>query len=223
MAADSLLEGMELVSPICDLAAAGTWTTHIANIWGVLDSKFEMTTSTQCSTHVHMSPKSGTWSLSKLQRITKAIVYFERSIGSIMPHDRSINIWCRSNRWNTLLRSQDMATVFSWIQGVQSVPHLAFLICAFSKDSEYGQAMGKTADFSHYTFRWNLVPQSAGDKGTVVFRQPCGAVETVLWIKFAISFVQGANLYGTAWTRAFPLARATEEHRHERRSAVGDE
>lgn len=91
-----------------------------------------------------------------------------------------------------------MVTIFQWIDSTESSAHIAFLMCAFSKDSEYGKSVGKTADFPHNVFRWNLTPLTEGSKGTIEFRQPPGsanASDSQLWIQFAASFLQGAIHY----------------------------
>ena len=136
--------------------------------------------------------------MSQLKRVAKTIVYFERCLDSLMPAERRYNVWCQSNRCNAVLKSQSMVTVFSWIDAATSPWHLAFLLCAFSKDSDYAKAVGKTQDFPHYVFRWNFTPLAESNKGTIEFRQPPGCTglkDTFLWIMFALGFVQGGNLY----------------------------
>ena len=91
-----------------------------------------------------------------------------------------------------------MATIFQWIDSTDSSSHIAFLMCAFSKDSEYGKSAGKTANFPHNVFRWNFTPLTEGSKGTIEFRQPPGSANTFhsqLWIQFAASLLQGAIQY----------------------------
>jgi len=88
-----------------------------------------------------------------------------------------------------------MSTIFDWFDSMESIPHIAFLMCTFPRDSEYGKSMGKTTDFSHNVFRWNFTPLGEGSKGTIEFRQPPGstnASNSRLWVQFATSFVQGA-------------------------------
>lgn len=189
---------MELVSPILDFERPDIWHAHLQRIWSVLSQKFNTSSTSQCSTHVHMSPAEGQWTLDQVKRIAKAVLYFERSIDSLLPPERRANIWCQSNRWNATLKTQSMPTLFNWIDGATSIPHVAFLMCTYSKDSEYGKAMGYTQDFVYHVFRWNFSPLSQGQKGTIEFRQPPGSSslgETQLWITFAASFIHGAIQY----------------------------
>ena len=189
---------MELVSPILDFQRPDIWQAHLQGIWWVLDQKFNTSNTSQCSTHVHVSPSEGQWTLGQAKRVAKTALYFERSIDSLLPPERRTNLWCQSNRWNTTLKAQSMSTLFSWIDGAASIPHVAFLMCTYSKDSDYGRAMGYTNDFPHHVFRWNFTPLSQGAKGTIEFRQPPGsssAAETQLWITLTASFIQGAIQY----------------------------
>lgn len=195
---NSAIGGMELVSPILDFQRPDIWQAHLQGIWWVLDQKFNTSNTSQCSTHVHVSPSEGQWTLDQVKRVAKTALYFERSIDSLLPLERRTNLWCQSNRWNTTLKAQSMSTLFSWIDGAASIPHVAFLMCTYSKDSDYGRAMGYTNDFPHHVFRWNFTPLSQGAKGTIEFRQPPGsssAAETQLWITLTASFIQGAIQY----------------------------
>jgi hypothetical protein len=91
-----------------------------------------------------------------------------------------------------------MATVFSWIEGVESAWHLAFLMNAYPKNSELGKATGAKKDFPHNVFRWNFTPLSEVAKGTIEFRQAPGsysAATSKVWIQFVASFIQGAILH----------------------------
>lgn len=167
-------------------------------VWWVLSTKFNTSSTAQCSTHVHISPTQGSWTLSQVKRVAKAVLYYERSIDTLLPQERRQNIWAQSNRHNTITKPQDVATLFTWIDGAKDIPYIALIMCAFSKDSQYGRDVGKTQDFVHNVFRWNFMPLTKGSMGTIEFRQPPGssnAVATKLWVTFAASFIQGAILY----------------------------
>jgi hypothetical protein len=189
---------MELVSPILDFQNPRIWHWHMDTVWYVLSTKFQTSSTHQCSTHIHISPSEGSWTLAQVKRVAKAVLYYERSIDTLLPPERRQTIWAQSNRHNHITKDQSMATLFSWIDGASTIPYIALIMCAFSKDSEYGQGVGKTADFPHYTFRWNFKPLTGGSKGTIEFRQPPGsssAANTKLWVTFAASFIQGAVLF----------------------------
>ncbi|EMD85886.1 hypothetical protein COCC4DRAFT_155019 [Bipolaris maydis ATCC 48331] len=191
--------GMELVSPILDFQDQRTWHWHMDAVWWVLSAKFSTSSTPQCSTHVHISPTQGSWTLAQVKRVAKAVLYYERSIDTLLPQERRQNIWAQSNRHNTVTKPQNMVTLFSWIDGARDIPYIALIMCAFSKDSQYGRDVGKTQDFVHNVFRWNFMPLTKGSMGTIEFRQPPGssnAADTKLWITFAASFIQGAVLFG---------------------------
>ncbi|CAN9355116.1 unnamed protein product [Alternaria alternata] len=145
-----------------------------------------------------MMQNKWSWTLSQVKRVAKAVLYYERSIDTLLPQERRQNIWAQSNRHNTITKPQDVATLFTWIDGAKDIPYIALIMCAFSKDSQYGRDVGKTQDFVHNVFRWNFMPLTKGSMGTIEFRQPPGssnAAATKLWVTFAASFIQGAILY----------------------------
>lgn len=186
--------GLELVSPIFNFAQRDIWAAHVRSIWLTLQGNFETFPSRQTSTHVHVSPTVAPWATDHVRKIAKAAVYFERCVDSLLPPERYANLWCQSNRYNHLLKGQNMGDIFSWLDQAQTSDHIAYYMCAFSKDSPYGKAMGKQTDFSHNVFRWNFTPLK-DRKGTIEFRQPPGSnrgEDTALWISFTIAFVQGA-------------------------------
>lgn len=201
MSVNSVLGGMELVSPICKFEDYPTWSAELGNIWWVLDNKFNTTTSQQCSTHIHVSPTNGAWTLSQARRVAKAVIYFERSIDSLLPEHRRTNRWCQSNRWNAVCKQQTISTLFGWVDQTSTMQHLVYYLCGTSKDSAYGQALGKTHDFPHNVYRWNFAPLKETGTGTIEFRQPPGSSstqESITWIRFVAAFLQGANLYAEA-------------------------
>jgi hypothetical protein len=153
----------------------------------------------KCSTHVHISPSQGSWTLAQVKKVAKAVLYYERSIDTLLPQERRQNIWAQSNRYNTITKPQTTATLLTWIDGARDIPYVALIMCAFSKDSQYGRDVGQTQDFVHNVFRWNFMPLTKGSMGTIEFRQPPGssnAAATKLWVTFAASFIQGAVLFG---------------------------
>ncbi|KAI1522055.1 Amidoligase-2 domain containing protein [Pyrenophora tritici-repentis] len=139
--------GVELVSPILDFQDQRTWHWHMDAVWWVLSAKFNTSSTPQCSTHVHISPTQGSWTLAQVKRVAKAVLYYERSIDTLLPQERRQNIWAQSNRHNTITKPQTIATLFTWIDGARDIPYIALIMCAFSKDSQYGRDVGKTQDF----------------------------------------------------------------------------
>lgn len=198
---------MELVSPILDFQDQRTWHWHMDAVWAVLSAKFNTSTTPQCSTHVHISPSKGSWTLAQVQKVAKAVLYYERSIDTLLPQERRQSIWAQSNRHNTSTEPQNIDTLFTWIDEARDIPSITLIMCAFSKDSQYGRDVGKTQDFAHNVFRWNFTPLTKGSMRTIEFRQPPGssdAAATKLWVTFAASFIQGAVLFGDSLDRTQP-------------------
>lgn len=164
-------------------------------VWWVLQQKFDTSTDTQCSTHVHISPAQGQWTLDHIKRVAKAVLYFERSVDTIMPPERRYTEWAHSNRNNISLRGQKMDMLFSRIDGAQDLAQIVSLVCLYPKDTTHGLRMGKLHNFPYRVFRWNFTPLTMYSKGTIEFRQPPGssdAASAKLWVTFAVSFVQAA-------------------------------
>ncbi|KAL2188160.1 hypothetical protein L209DRAFT_778073 [Thermothelomyces heterothallicus CBS 203.75] len=58
------LFGVELVSSIFYTQQRHKWIPELRETWRVLESGFEVHATKECSTHVHLSPASGPWTLS---------------------------------------------------------------------------------------------------------------------------------------------------------------
>ncbi|KAF2749892.1 hypothetical protein M011DRAFT_456630 [Sporormia fimetaria CBS 119925] len=187
--------GMELVSPVLDYQKMNLWPGQFDRVWSVLANSFSTSSTNQCSTHVHFSPRGAPWTLSQIQSIAKSVLYYERAIDSIMPFERRTNAWARSNRHNVLFLKEDMATLFHWIDSCTSLSQVAFYMCAFDKDSDYGRMDKATEHFPHFVFRWNFTPLVEGTTGTIEFRQPPGsfkASDTKTWVNFGAAFINAA-------------------------------
>ena len=187
---------MELVSPILDFQDHSKWNKQMDDVWWVLQEKFNTSTDTHCSTHVHISPAEGQWTLDQVKRVAKAALYFEQSVDTILPTHRSNSTWAKSNRNNTSLKDKDMNELFSLIDSKQDVDEIVCLMCSCSRNSLEGISMGRSLGLPQYNmFRWNFTPLTRHSMGTIEFRQPPGsedAASTKLWVTFAVSFVQAA-------------------------------
>ena len=118
--------GLELVSSV--MWPDHHWSLSCSRVWNSLTSDFEVLRTTSCGTHVHVSmvpgPKiAGTFD--KVKRIAKAVVYFERCVDSLMPADRLQNRFCRSNRYNSALRSCSMSEILNMIDEIEERPLLS--------------------------------------------------------------------------------------------------
>lgn len=170
------------------------WVNQIRTVWSTLEKGFEVRTTTQCSTHVHVSPAQGTWTLAQVKGVAMAAVYFERSIDALVPGYRRINHWCKSNRWNHCFQRLSMAQIFQEIQKQTTIEKVAERVCLCAKDSPTGRGINAKGDFKHYTFRWNMA-SLASSKGTIEFRLPppsANADQAISWIMFVVSFVRWA-------------------------------
>lgn len=128
---------MELVSPILKFQDHHIWHSHMDAVWRVLSTKFNTSSPPQCSTHVHISRLQGVWTLELFKRVAKAVIYWDRSIDTLLPPERRQSIWAQSTRNNTITKPQHVTTLFKWIVEANDVSSIALIICAFSKDSQY--------------------------------------------------------------------------------------
>ena len=175
------LGGIEIVSPKLNFADYDDWSSQIDLVWLNLSTNFYIDPSLQCSTQVHIAP-TNKWKVEQLKNVAKAVVYFERSIDQLVPEDRRMNHWCRSNRYNGTLKELSMTDIFKAVDNCDSRDELELLLCAVS----FG--LGVTVD---RRFRWNFRNLTE----TIEFRQPPRSVTSKdgkTWIEFTVSFVQGA-------------------------------
>ncbi len=178
--------GIEVVSAV-HCSNSSIWQKEFRMLWACMLKDFGLQQSTRCGTHIHVSTSSHMTSpkpSTALRQLAKAIVYFERCVDSLMPRSRlGQNQYCKSNWWNSKLRTLDMRQIFNMIDGVQSLEALTDLLC-FDE---------KTSGAARY-FKWNFTPLK-DSKGTVEFRQPPGSTtqeDALVWTEFAQAFVQGA-------------------------------
>lgn len=174
---------------------------HITTrVFWALQDDFEVIESDSCGTHVHVSiAQRPGWdgALHALKRVAKAILYFERSIDSLMPAHRLRNKFCRSNRYNAGLRSRNMSSIFA---SIDKIPHQSQSPHDTSGYNKLVELMcpddGSTT--TRY-YRWNFTPllreKQNPDTRTIEFRQPPGCtseVDAKSWLLFTVAFVFGA-------------------------------
>ncbi len=181
---------MELVAPIFNYHENDIWTSHLGGIFFTLDERFETFSTRECSTHIHISPLNGPWTLEQVKRVAKAAVYFERATDSIMPPARLHNLWCQTNRRNVILGQLSLADIFARIDSRGDIRSVARLMCTM-----YSPTGEKSAE---RFFRWNFTNLESVDKTTIEFRQPPASrteEDAHTWIMFTNSFVQAAMVY----------------------------
>ncbi|KAK3299547.1 putative amidoligase enzyme-domain-containing protein [Chaetomium fimeti] len=187
--------GVELVSPIFYFQQKHIWINEVKKIWKVLESEFEVHPTDECSTHIHLSPSNGPWSLNEAKGVAKAAIFFERCIDALMPGHRRINPYCMSNRWNPEYSQLPTPLIFNDILQAESNLDLGDRMCMCSKDSIHAQNTLHEEDFVHPHFRWNFTSLTERTR-TIEFRQPPASKDargTMTWILFAASFAQWAS------------------------------
>ncbi|KAH6845707.1 putative amidoligase enzyme-domain-containing protein [Chaetomium sp. MPI-CAGE-AT-0009] len=187
--------GVELVSPIFYFQQQHIWIDQVQKTWKVLESDFEVHPTNECSTHIHLSPSNGPWSLIEAKGVAKAAIVFERCIDALMPGHRRINPYCMSNRWNPEYSQLSIPPIFNDISQAGDKLELGGRMCMCSKDSIHAQNTLNEEDFVHPHFRWNFTSLTERTK-TIEFRQPPASKDargTMTWIIFAVSFAQWAS------------------------------
>lgn len=181
--------GIKLVSPFSRFAKrAEAWQADIRAVLRTLDKHFELTTTHQCFTHVHIAPDSGYWELSQAKDLARSALYFERCLDALVPPYRRRSVWAKSNRNNRFFRDLSMTDCFAQIDAQTTFLGLAARMSWCDADSPTGVALGAQpgVDFQHGTFRWNFINlNEGGGLGTVAFRQPPGsanASDVIGWV-----------------------------------------
>ncbi|KAK4132024.1 hypothetical protein BT67DRAFT_133116 [Trichocladium antarcticum] len=188
--------GIKLTSPFHRFSRRPeSWQASMHALLDTLNTHFELTTTHQCYTHLHIVPTAGYWSLAQAKGLAKSALYFERCLDALVPPYRRRSVWAKSNRNNRYFAAQSLAGCFARIDGQATFGGLAARMNWTGGASPTGLALGvdpraKDADFGHDTYRWgfqNLNREGEGF-GTVAFRQPPGATsgaEVVTWIMLA--------------------------------------
>lgn len=76
------------------------WTGEIEAVFEVLERHCHTRLTPGCSMHVHVSPDNAgdsRYTLNQLKGIMKAVFYFDDALTRIMPADRKVNEWAKSN------------------------------------------------------------------------------------------------------------------------------
>ncbi|KAK4249429.1 hypothetical protein C7999DRAFT_30015 [Corynascus novoguineensis] len=183
--------GMKLVSPFMRFSKRPeSWQTALRSVLHTLDTHFEITTSHQCFTHIHIAPAAGYWELDQAKGLAKSALYFERCLDALVPPYRRKSVWAKSNRNNVYFAGLPMAECFERIDAQATFEGLSARMNWCAASSPTGVALGAElgADFLHDGFRWDfagLCAAGAGGFGSVAFRQPPGsgsASEAIAWV-----------------------------------------
>ncbi|KAK4034986.1 hypothetical protein C8A01DRAFT_38558 [Parachaetomium inaequale] len=180
--------GMKLVSPFLRFSKRPeSWQGELRAVMDALNTHFELTTTHQCFTHIHMAPASGVWHLDQVKGLAKSALYFERCLDALVPPYRRKSVWAKSNRNNFYFEGLRMAECFERVDAQASFEGVGARMNWCSAASPTGVALGATpgADFQHDAYRWNFCGLTADGLGTIEFRQPPGsasASEAIAWV-----------------------------------------
>ncbi|KAK4200079.1 hypothetical protein QBC40DRAFT_76502 [Triangularia verruculosa] len=199
--------GIKLVSPFMKFAAGKheSWLNKIYALFHTLNADFEVTSSHQCFTHIHIVPACGFWKYSQLECLAKSALYFEGCLDELVPPYRRKSVWAKSNRYNAYFGSaKSMRQCFDKIDkgGKLDIKGLATRMNWCSANSATGLSISEDGqDFMTDTYRWsfaNLVEEGGGF-GTVAFKQPpasTSASEAIGWVMLTGCFARLACVLG---------------------------
>jgi hypothetical protein len=154
----------------------------------------------------------GDWSAQQLNKMTKAILYYERCVDTLMPPRRRNNKYCLSNRRNPKLKDKSTQDIFDEIDNItkrtdllrdQWIRQIMSLMCCMSfiplaalEDlKKAGEQTIPLVTYVERNMRWNFEPLAEGVKGTIEFRQPPGSnsyADAHFWTTFTRAYVYGA-------------------------------
>ncbi|GAB1310641.1 Amidoligase enzyme [Madurella fahalii] len=181
--------GIKLVSPFRRLSRhPHAWQSELGDLLHALHAHFELTTTHQCFTHVHVVPEPGYWTLGQARALAKSALYFEPCLDALVPPYRRRSVWAKSNRNNRYFGALSMAQCFDRIDAQQSFEGLAARMNWCDAASPTGRALRARPgeDFQHDAYRWGFANLNEGaGLGTVEFRQPPGstsAAEVITWV-----------------------------------------
>ncbi|KAK4251737.1 putative amidoligase enzyme-domain-containing protein [Corynascus novoguineensis] len=177
---------VELVSRV--LSTTTDWQNELQAVFEVLHDECKVRLTTGCSMHVHVSPYDGRYTAGQLQKICKALCYFDNAITKVMPAERKDNPWATSNK---LKRAYTLVPAHSWA-------YIFKLLDKTTPKHVHGMLSGGWRWRSRYC-SWNFenVTEACG---TIEFRRPPGADSpdsSIHWAAFTLGFV--ARALATDW------------------------
>ncbi|KAM0281808.1 hypothetical protein ACHAQH_003297 [Verticillium albo-atrum] len=193
--------GVELVSPVFTLDSA--WLTDLEVIFSEIRRGFKIQTSSQCSTHIHVSQLGHDMFPHQLASVSQAALTYETCLDILVPAERSSAYWCRSNRQNPILASMpslphcldELEAASVQEDGIGAIVET---MCLFPASSPYGRAHGRKKDFIHgKVYKWNLsrLLSPSAEARTIEYRQPAGSTcteDAMGWGLLTLCFVAGA-------------------------------
>ena len=208
---------IELVSPVLHTRPGGNpnnpkddgmdWYRDITKIFKTLGDSCDIQLTRGCSMHVHVAPDvEGQWKPDTLRGLMKGIAVFDDAITKIMPADRKVNPWCRSNFHDIpgSTRPDDKATpMIKTPYDAVTTKGWKPLFDVFDKGVKINRTTAVNVMGQNRTVSMNFAPLAASC-GTVEFRRPPGvktAADAHKWTAFTLAFVSAClePNWHTAW------------------------
>lgn len=175
---------IKLTSPLfpfpCPPSTASLLTT-LPLLFSLLHFDFKPTLSpTASSSHIHLVPTRGVWTLGEAKRLACAALYFEPVLDALVPPSRRRSPLAKSNRHNRYFGRRTVADgILALRRYTDSFPALAARMNWCGAASATGVALRRTTDFVHPGYRWNFadLDSDRAGAGTVEFRLPPGVLD----------------------------------------------
>ncbi|KAF3479657.1 uncharacterized protein GIQ15_06633 [Arthroderma uncinatum] len=173
----------EIVSRVLD--SDGNWDEEIDNMFNALLHNYDLLLTRGCAMHVHVSPHNGTYTLSQLQSILKAALYYERALAVIMPAERKDTPWAEPN----------MRMIRNCEKNINKVPQTTWAPVFNEIDNcKFIPTLLAHVNCSKRQVSWNF-SNVVNPCGTVEFRRPPGvksAADAKHWAALTMGFVAEA-------------------------------
>lgn len=184
--------GIELISPVLEFEKDSKFREYVTAVWKCIYHFCYIETNDTCSTHVHISP-STFYSLTKLQLIARAVLYYEPVINALVPPQRQGNSYCKSFYASN--------STFKGRTPAQAIDEIDVLMDG-NPDEEIDEEHKTTLvnmlnpEPGARSFSWNFTNLQETDRpNTVEFRQGPGVTSpgaTLAWAEFVVTFVNAA-------------------------------
>jgi len=192
---------VELVSK--SMTTEDAWQVEIDSVFAIVREHCDITLTTGCSMHVHVSTSPNStnqYTLPQLKSVSKGVSYFDDAITRMMPADRKNNPYAASNVQGEkaleelaskykLVPTESWETLFRYIDGIGMKPVISM-------------KMGVDRYMAwNFTNIMNLC-------GTVEFRLPPGVktpADAKHWASFALGFIASSLTFN--WNSVKPLKK----------------
>ncbi|KAK7710323.1 hypothetical protein SLS64_005908 [Diaporthe eres] len=183
------------------IASDDAWQMEFDQLYGFLNEYCDVSRTTGCSTHVHVSPsakpkgKEDKWSHLDLRSIMKALSYYDQPITKVMPAERKQNPYAMSNmtlpklsNYYAVVEKNSWKPLFDFYD-----VSLKSAILARNAHATMGGDRLASWNFEHITDQC----------GTIEFRRSPGCdnvTKAKHWVNFTLGFVYHAAKGGVDWS-----------------------